>query len=123
MDKSFRIIGIDPGSLKTGFGIIDVKKNHFEIVEHGIIRLKGDFNDRIKKIYKELRVILLRTKPEAFSIERVFVSKNVDSALKLGHARSAAICACADLDLPIFEYAPREIKRQFQDLAMQIRIR
>jgi crossover junction endodeoxyribonuclease RuvC len=111
MDKAFRVIGIDPGSLKTGYGIIDVKKNNFELVDHGVIKLKGDFNDRIKKIYKELRVVLLRAKPDVFSIERVFVSKNVDSALKLGHARAAAICACADLDLSVFEYSPKEIKK------------
>ena len=111
MDKAFRSIGIDPGSINTGFGVVDVRKNHFELIEHGVIRLAGDFNIQIKKIYTSVRDILIRTKPQAFSIEKVFLSKNVDSALKLGHARSAAICASVDIDLPIYEYSPKTIKK------------
>ncbi len=110
MKETIRILGIDPGSQITGFGLIDVCGNRTRLVEAGNIRTSGDHSTRLKRIFADISEIVARFRPGEIAIERVFVSKNADSALKLGQARAAALCATFESDLPVFEYAPRKIK-------------
>lgn len=108
-----RILGIDPGSQRTGVGIIDVdasgKATH---VFHAPLLLlgEGDFAARLKRLLDALSVVIEQHRPDEVAIERVFLARNADSALKLGHARGAAICAVVLRDLPVHEYAAKEIK-------------
>jgi len=107
-----RVIGIDPGSRVTGIGIVDISGSRLSPVEYGIIRTRDkDFAQRLKTIFVELDQILKKYKPEEFAIEKVFVNKNVSSALKLGQARGAAIVAAGVNSIPVFEYSPNEIKK------------
>ena len=106
-----RIIGIDPGSIKTGYEVIDSDGSKTAYVASGVIDAKKDsFNNRLKIIFESLAEIIKQYKPDQMAIETVFVHKNASSALKLGHARAAAICASFESDINIFEYSPREVK-------------
>ena len=106
-----RIIGIDPGSIKTGYGVIDSNGSNTSYVTSGVIDAKKDsFNNRLKIIFESLAEIIREHKPDQMAVETVFVHKNASSALKLGHARSAAICASFESNINIFEYSPREVK-------------
>lgn len=107
-----RILGIDPGSRFTGFGIIDVKGNHASHIANGCIRVKGEtLADKLLHIFNEINAVIETYQPEEVSIEKVFMNKNVDSALKLGQARGAAITACASKALPVFEYTANQVKQ------------
>ena len=110
MTKSIRILGIDPGSRKTGYGII-VFNQKPTIIKAGTIVTEGDHNNRLSKIFKEMYKIVNEYKPNEIAIEKVFVHKNADSALKLGQARAAALSATFEMDLDIFEYAAKAIKK------------
>ena len=91
-----RILGIDPGSLITGYGIIDSSGNHSKSVTHGIIQTKSsELPVKLHTIYNELDNIIVQYQPDEVAIEKVFMHRNVDSALKLGQARGAAITICA----------------------------
>ena len=106
------ILGIDPGSRVTGFGIIDNQANSIRYVHSGSITITGDsLPEKLGCIFNEISAIIGDYQPAQMSIESVFMSKNADSALKLGQARGAAICAGYQADLAIAEYAPREIKQ------------
>jgi crossover junction endodeoxyribonuclease RuvC len=106
-----RILGIDPGSRFTGFGVIDFDGDSPTYVASGTVRTpEGTFKERLKKIFDSVNEIVLEYEPQIVSIETVFMAKNAGSALKLGHARSAALCATFAHDVEVFEYAPREIK-------------
>ena len=92
-----RILGIDPGSRITGFGVIDFAGDRAVLVEAGAIRTgNGAFNERLENIYVAVKALIERLEPGQIAVEQVFVSRNVASALKLGAARSAAICASFD---------------------------
>jgi len=107
-----RILGIDPGSRLTGFGIINVLRNgHLQYVASGVVRApKGDLPKRLKSIYDGVAELASTYQPTVLAIERVFMARNADSALKLGQARGAAICGALSADLPVVEYAARQIK-------------
>ena len=108
-----RIIGIDPGSQRTGVGIIDVAADgRVTPVWHGPLVLLGadDFPQRLKTLALGLRDLVAEYRPEEVAIEKVFMGKNADSALKLGQARGAAITTLVLHELPVAEYAPTEIK-------------
>jgi crossover junction endodeoxyribonuclease RuvC len=106
-----RVLGIDPGSQRTGFGILDVIGPRLTYVASGVIRTQdGEFAARLCEIYRCVRAIVAQYVPQEIAIERVFVNRNADSALKLGQARGAAICGTADGNAGVFEYAPRQIK-------------
>lgn len=106
-----RILGIDPGSRQTGYGIIDTEKNRSDHVDSGCIYAKGDtFPDRLGDIFTQISRIISVYQPVELSIERVFVNKNIDSAMKLAQARSAAICAAVNAGLSVSEYAPKAVK-------------
>jgi len=107
-----RILGIDPGSRLTGFGVLDSQLDCATYVASGAVNsIEGAFKDRLKLIFESISAIVAEYRPDVVAIESVFVHKNASSALKLGHARSAAICATFEFDLEVFEYAPREIKQ------------
>lgn len=107
-----RILGIDPGSVITGLGLIDTGVNQTNHVHHHIIRVgKGAFPERLRIIFEGVATAIHEYQPQEVAIESVFVSKNPDSALKLGQARGAAICAAVSMNLPVAEYAPREVKK------------
>ena len=109
-----RILGIDPGSQRTGIGIVDAdetgKSRH---VFHTAIKLTDNesFALRLKQIFDEILAIVDEHRPDEVAIERVFMAKNPDSALKLGQARGAAICAVVHKGLAVHEYAPKEVKQ------------
>lgn len=107
-----RILGIDPGSRITGIGIIESDGRHSKHVFSTCIRLGNDnFPNRLGKIYQEIELIIREYQPQQMAIEDVFLSKNPSSALKLGQARGAAICATVMQGIPVFEYSAREIKQ------------
>ncbi len=107
-----RILGIDPGSRATGFGFIEVKKGKTVCVAHGVIRTGGgDFPDRLGVIFTGIRDLLREHLPDQVAVESVFLSKNPSSALKLGQARGAAICAVISEGLKVAEYSPRSVKQ------------
>ncbi|MDO9139180.1 MAG: crossover junction endodeoxyribonuclease RuvC [Methylobacter sp.] len=107
-----RILGIDPGSRITGYGIIEDSSRGYQYIASGCIRIQADyFPDRLKQIFDGLVEVVERYHPEQMAIEQVFMHKNADSALKLGQARGAAICAVQTAGLPVFEYAARQIKQ------------
>ncbi|MBP1595040.1 MAG: crossover junction endodeoxyribonuclease RuvC [Acidobacteria bacterium] len=107
-----RILGIDPGSEKTGYGLIESDGiRHFPIV-FGAIRTspRKPFHERLLQIYAQLMEILANRDINAVAIEGVFHAANVQSALKLGHARGVALLVAAQQGLPVFEYSPLEVK-------------
>jgi crossover junction endodeoxyribonuclease RuvC len=107
-----RILGIDPGSRFTGFGVLDFEGDRPCYVASGTIKSHdGSFPDRLRKIFLSVRDIVEQYRPDIIAIESVFMAKNASSALKLGHARSAALCATFGFELDVHEYAPREIKQ------------
>lgn len=107
-----RILGIDPGSNTTGFGIIDINGNHASHVTHGNIRLKETRLDEIlRNIHQSLSAVISDFNPEEVAVEKVFMHRNADSALKLGQARGAAIVACAVQSLPVYEYTANQVKQ------------
>jgi crossover junction endodeoxyribonuclease RuvC len=107
-----RILGLDPGSLRTGFGIIDCVPGGERQVAYGCIRTGGgDLPGRLRVIYDAVALLVAEHRPDEVAIERVFMARNPDSALKLGQARGAAICAASVAGAAVHEYAPRLIKR------------
>jgi len=106
------ILGIDPGSRLTGYGLIDNRPDRMIYRASGCIKVRGEsFPERLGDIFEQLRAVIAEHDPAQMSIESVFMHKNADSALKLGQARGAAICAGHQAGLTIHEYAPREVKQ------------
>ena len=112
---NLRIIGIDPGSIICGYGVIEqLQKNKFKLIEYGAIKAKKHYEElpmRLKEIYLRISEVLKRTNPEIAAIESTFFSKNVQSLVKLAHARAVVMLASTLFELPIFEYSPREVKK------------
>ncbi|MCH9690882.1 MAG: crossover junction endodeoxyribonuclease RuvC [Gammaproteobacteria bacterium] len=107
-----RILGIDPGSRKTGYGIIDVQRSNARYIASGTIRLTADsLPERLKMLFDAISQITQQYAPKEMAIEEVFMAKSAGSALKLGQARGAAIVAAAQADLPVAEYAARKVKQ------------
>ncbi len=112
MSDKQRILGIDPGSRLTGFGVLDFTGDTPVYVASGTVRSPdGAFADRLRQIFESVSAIVADYQPDAVVIESVFMHKNAASALKLGHARSAALCATFEHNVEVFEYAPRAIKQ------------
>ncbi len=111
--SAIRILGVDPGTLVTGYGVIDVRGTKQTYVCSGVIRT-GAANSmplRLRTIHLGLMEVIEEHAPDEFAIESAFYSKNVQSTLKLGHARGVSILAAALREIPTAEYAPREIKQ------------
>lgn len=107
-----RILGIDPGSRQTGIGVIETDGQHTRHLFSTCLYL-GDapFPERLGRIFSDLTAIIQQHNPHEAAIENVFVAKNAASALKLGQARGAAICATVTCGLSLAEYSPREVKQ------------
>ena len=107
------VLGVDPGSIVTGFGLIEKKQNQISCIHAGTISSsnKIPFFQRIHKIYQSMADIMDRYNPQEMAIEDVFFAKNVKSALKIGHARGAVLIAAVENGVKIFEYTPLEIKQ------------
>jgi len=107
-----RIIGIDPGSRTTGYGILDTDGFRHQYIASGFIHIEGeDLAERLGVIFREVGVVIEQWQPQAMAIEQVFMNKNADSALKLGQARGAAICAAVNANIMVDEYSARTIKK------------
>jgi crossover junction endodeoxyribonuclease RuvC len=107
---SVRILGLDPGSRRTGFGVIECRGTELVAIAHGCLNVTAAAPmARLRLILEGLQELIAAHQPVEVAVERVFVSRNVDSALKLGQARGAALCA-VPAGTPVFEYAPRAIK-------------
>ena len=111
--QTVRILGIDPGSRITGFGVIEVCGQQNTHLHSGCIKTgsEADLAGRLKAIYEGLSAIVADYQPAEVAIEKVFMNKNADSALKLGQARGAAIVATMQAEVEIFEYTPNRIKQ------------
>lgn len=106
------ILGVDPGSRITGYGLIRSEGRSLEYLDSGCIRMgERPLPERLQIIYAGLAELIATYRPMEFAIEQVFLARNVDSALKLGQARGAAIVCAANAGLPVFEYAARQVKQ------------
>lgn len=111
-DFPVRILGIDPGSRLTGFGVVSIEGERLSYVTSGCVRVPpGTLGERLKSIYTAVAEIITTYHPTELAIEKVFFARNADSALKLGQARGAAICAGVNHDLAVSEYAALQIKQ------------
>ncbi len=112
MSASLRVIGIDPGSRFTGYGIVTDQNNTQTCIIQGRIVVQGNnIAERLFYIYSELKQLIRTYQPHEFAIEQVFFHRNAQSALKLGQARGAALVAAAAHSLAIAEYSPKQIKQ------------
>ncbi|MFA5516177.1 MAG: crossover junction endodeoxyribonuclease RuvC [Desulfuromonadales bacterium] len=107
-----RILGIDPGTGTTGYGIVEKQGNRLVHIENGAIRTHSgeDLALRLKTIHDALTGVIVRYAPQAVAVEQIFVAKNALSALKLGHARGAALLSGVNARLPVFEYSALQVK-------------
>ena len=108
-----RILGIDPGTGILGFGIIEVAKGKFQLVDGGVIRtpVKEDDAVRLLTIYEELTDIIANTKPEVMSVEKLFFARNVTTAMTVAQARGVVLLTGKQAGMPIYEYTPMQIKQ------------
>jgi len=108
-----RILGIDPGTVRTGWGIVDVSGSRITGVEAGVVCPKRDdaLHDRLRAIYEGLSEVVARYHPTVAAVEDLFHAKHAAAALKLGHARGVALLAAANANLDVFAYPPAVVKR------------
>jgi crossover junction endodeoxyribonuclease RuvC len=108
-----RILGIDPGTLVCGFGVVDAAGSSMKAVAWGAIRVKRDstFPERLLQVHRGLAGVIAEWKPAAAAVERLFVGKNAQSAMATGEGRGIAVLTAALADLPVFEYTPAEVKK------------
>lgn len=107
------VIGVDPGSVRTGYGIVRGEADSFSLVDCGIIRLSSrqSIPERIKIIYDELEALISSNKPARLALETAYVNRNAQSALKLGQVRGAVVALAMNKGVQLHEYAPREVKQ------------
>lgn len=111
-DGAIRILGIDPGSRITGYGVIELVGQKAICITNGCLRVgEGELSHRLKNIFIGIQDILEQYQPQEMAIESVFVQKNIDSALKLGQARGVLISAVAINSISVDEYSPTQIKK------------
>jgi crossover junction endodeoxyribonuclease RuvC len=108
-----KIIGIDPGLVQTGFGIINVSNNQTNLIDYGIVKppSKDSLANRLLTIFNDVCEIISNHNPQILAIEEVFYGKNVKSAMRLGQARGASMVAAASKGIPIYEYSARKVKQ------------
>ena len=112
-NKTFRILGVDPGTVKMGYALLEINGNQMKTMDIGVIFLDAlsDHPTRLLKILERLQSIIDTYKPTIMAIEAPFYAKNVQSMLKLGRAQGVAMAIGMDKGLEIFEYSPRKIKQ------------
>ncbi|MBI2981424.1 MAG: crossover junction endodeoxyribonuclease RuvC [Deltaproteobacteria bacterium] len=108
-----RVLGIDPGSAVTGYGIVEKTGSQFRHVDNGTVRTSrsSSFPRRLQEIFFEIGELILRSRPDVMAVEEVFFAKNPMSALKLGESRGVALLAAAQHNLTVHEYSTREVKQ------------
>lgn len=110
--RSGRILGVDPGSRTTGYGLIDIGQGQLRYLASGCIDTRsGTFAERLAAIYRGVSEVIAEHAPGEVAVEEVFFARNPQSALKLGQARGVAIAAAVNADLAVHEYAPRAVKQ------------
>jgi crossover junction endodeoxyribonuclease RuvC len=107
------ILGIDPGTIIMGFGLIEVRRTGIQLIDMGVLKLgsKEDAYERLEKIYNKITSLIITYQPDSFAIEAPFFGKNVQSMLKLGRAQGVAIAAAMQSGLTITEYSPKKVKQ------------
>src|SRR5215218_7775627 len=107
-----RILGVDPGSITTGFGVIDCERGQLALVEQGSIGTPrgAELADRLCRIHEQLLEVIARNRPEAVAVEAPFGGVNVKSLIQLAHARGVILLAARNARLEVFEYSPRSVK-------------
>jgi crossover junction endodeoxyribonuclease RuvC len=112
-DADLVVLGIDPGTLVTGFGVVARRKTRMQLLECGTIVNSSDspMPGRLKRIHGGLSALIRKHHPDEVAIESAFYGKNAQSALKLGHARGVSLLAAVQHGVPTAEYSPREIKK------------
>ena len=110
--RALRVMGVDPGSTTTGYGVVDSDGKSYHLVEYAGIRAPArfEFAERLLIITQKLEEVFSRLRPQACAVEETFYAVNVKSALKLGHVRGVVLVAAARAGIPVFEYSPLEIK-------------
>jgi crossover junction endodeoxyribonuclease RuvC len=108
-----RVLGIDPGTAITGYGVVEGDGDSLTLTTYGAITTPADkpLAQRLQQIYRELRALVSEWQPETAAVEELFFSKNARTALAVGHARGVALLALVDAGLPIQEYKPAEVKQ------------
>lgn len=108
-----KILGIDPGYAIMGYGIVEMKGNHFKPIAYGAVTTNKNMAmpDRLKHLYTGLMEVISEYEPDVVSIEQLFFNTNTTTAILVGQARGVAILACANSGLEIFEYTPLQIKQ------------
>ena len=110
--SSVTVLGIDPGSNVTGWGVVRESSGRLELVANGVLRVRGSsFSDRLSFIFHGLHEIIGEYRPQEAGVEQVFTAKNIMSAIKLAQARGAAVAACASFQLPVQDYEPTLVKK------------
>lgn len=107
------ILGVDPGTLVTGYGVVEAVGGRFTVLEVDVVRNRSNASMpiRLKAIYSKLCSVIERHHPDEFAIETAFYGKNAQSAMKIGHARGVSILAAVNSEIPTSEYSPREVKQ------------
>ncbi len=107
------ILGIDPGTIYTGFGVVKYFRNQLSLIDSGIIKTPAvkEMAPRLETIYNELTLLIRKYDPDSFALETAFYGKNVQSALKIGYARGVSMLAAKHNNLDTAEYSPREVKK------------
>jgi crossover junction endodeoxyribonuclease RuvC len=107
-----KILGVDPGTIVMGYGVISSEDDEIDLLTYGAIKTKEhtSIGERLSLLYRELNKIIAKYKPDAVAIEQPFVAKNVSSALAVGRAQAIAILAAANARIPSFEYTPAQVK-------------
>ena len=112
METSLRVIGIDPGLRRTGWGVVELRGSRLAHVAHGVIAAAGDgLAERLVDLRKQLSAVVIRWAPQAAAVEHTFVNKDAVGTLKLAHARAIALLVPAEAGLTVAEYAPNAVKK------------
>jgi crossover junction endodeoxyribonuclease RuvC len=109
-----KILGVDPGTLIMGYGVIESEADEVTLITYGAIKTKklSSIGERLGFLYQELNKVIKQHKPDAVAIEQPFVAKNVSSALAVGRAQAVAILAAANAKIPSYEYTPAQVKQR-----------
>ena len=107
------VMGIDPGIAILGYGVLKIQGNSFKVMDYGVIRTSSELSmpSRLTSIFRDLNVLLELHRPDAFAIEELFFNKNIKTALTVGHARGVSILSASNMDIPVFEYTPLQVKQ------------
>lgn len=107
-----RVLGIDPGSNVTGYGVVEKNGSGVKHIDNGCYRTKAaTFSQKLHEIFSSLQAVMEKYEPDVVAVEKVFLAKNAMSALKLGESRGVALLAASLVNLPVYEYSTREVKQ------------